>query len=82
MIEFSKLFSKANAKRTMFIGDENPLFELKNTSTIISKFTYGNNQVATLGMIGSTRIDYKRVLPCVEYIFNTVDTLLSKGGTK
>ena len=66
----------------MFIGDENPLYELKNTSTIISKFTYGNNQVAALGMIGSTRIDYQRIIPCVEYIFNTVDVLLSKGGTK
>lgn len=82
MIGFSKLFAKANAKRTMFIGDENPLFELKNTSTIISKFTYGNSQTATLGIIGSTRIDYKRIIPCVKYIFNTVDTLLSKGGTK
>lgn len=82
LIDFSKQFSKTNAGRTMFIGDENPLYELKNTSTILSKFTYGNNQVAALGMIGSTRIDYQRIIPCVEYIFNTVDALLSKGGTK
>lgn len=82
LIDFSKQFAKTNARRTMFIGDENPLYELKNTSTILSKFTYGNNQVAALGMIGSTRIDYQRIIPCVEYIFNTVDALLSKGGTK
>lgn len=82
LIEFSKLFVKSNVKRTMFIGDENPVFELKNTSTVISKFTYGNNQVATLGMIGSTRIDYKSIIPCVEYIFNKADTLLLKGGIK
>ncbi len=82
MIEFSKYFAKTNINRTVFIGDENPLFELKNTSTFISKFTYGNNQTATLGIIGSMRIDYKTIIPCAEYIFNKVDSLLSKGGTK
>jgi heat-inducible transcriptional repressor len=82
LIDFSKLFASSNAQRALFIGDENPVFELKNTSTIISKFTYGNSQNAVLGMVGSTRIDYKTILPCVEYIFNTVNTLLAKGGTK
>lgn len=76
LIEFSKLFATTNAKRTIFIGDENPFFEIKNTSTIISKFTYGNNQIATLGIIGSTRIDYKHIIPCAEYIFNTVQSRL------
>ncbi len=82
LIEFSKEFAKTNIKRSLLIGDENPLYEMKNTSTIISTFTYGNNQCATLGLIGSMRIDYKKIIPCAEYIFNTVDTLLSKGGIK
>ena len=81
MIDFVKAFSKGNTGSALFIGDENPLYEMKNTSTIISKFTYGNNQKAVLGMIGSTRIDYKYIIPVVKYILNTVDTLLSKGGT-
>lgn len=81
MLEFVKDFSKGNVRSALFIGDENPLYEMKNTSTIISKFTYGNNQKAVLGMIGSTRIDYKYIIPVVKYILNTVDTLLSKGGT-
>ncbi len=77
MIDFSATFAESNVQRTMFIGNENPLFELKNTSTVISKFTYGNNQSATLGIIGSTRINYKRIIPCVEYIFNKADSLLT-----
>ena len=81
MIDFVKEFSKGNVKSALFIGDENPLYEMKNTATIISQFTYGNNQKAVLGMIGSTRIDYKYIIPIVKYILNTVDTLLSKGGT-
>ncbi len=82
MIKLSKYFANSNAKQTMFIGDENPLYEMKNTTTIISKLTYGNNQSATLGMIASVRIDYESILPCAEYIFKTVDNLLSEGGAK
>lgn len=78
MLELVKDFARGGIKRAMFIGDENPLYEMKNTSTIISKFTYGNNQSAVLGMIGSTRIDYKYIIPVVKYIFEAVDNLLSK----
>ncbi len=78
MIHFSKEFSNHNIKQAMFIGDENPMYDLKNTSTILSKFTYGNNQTAVLGLIGSTRIDYKKIVSYVKYIFKTVDNLLSK----
>lgn len=78
MIKLIKEFTKLNTKSAIFIGDENPLYEMKNTSTIISQFTYGNNQKACLGMIGSVRIEYKKVIPVVKHIFNTVDRLLSK----
>ncbi len=81
MLAFLKHVSSENIKNALLIGDENPLYEMKNTSTIISKFTYGNNQKAVLGMIGSTRIDYKNIIPVVKYILSTADTLLSKGGT-
>ena len=62
------------------IGDENPLYEMKNTSTLIAKFNYEGGQKAVLGVIGSMRIDYESILPKIKYIINTVDTLLSKKG--
>jgi transcriptional regulator of heat shock response len=37
-------------------------------------------QVATLGIIGSTRIDYSSILPRVDYIIKTVSKILQKGG--
>ena len=76
IISLIKDFSSSNSKSVMLIGDENPLYDIKNTSTILSKFTYGNNQHAVLGMIGSTRIDYKSVLPYVKYIIDVVDSML------
>lgn len=81
MLDALKKFSQGNVKRALLIGDENPLHEMKNTSTIVAKFTYGNNQKAALGLIGSTRIDYKNIIPVVKYILDTADTLLLKGGT-
>ncbi|MCC8073735.1 MAG: heat-inducible transcriptional repressor HrcA [Clostridiales bacterium] len=75
-------FSQTNVGSALFIGDENPLYEMKNTATILSQYTYGNNQKAVLGVIGSLRIDYKNIIPRVRYITDTVNKLLSKGGTK
>ncbi len=76
IISLIKDFSSSDSKSVMLIGDENPLYDIKNTSTILSKFTYGNNQRAVLGMIGSTRIDYKEVIPYVKYIIDVVDSIL------
>lgn len=80
LIEAIKEFANGNISRALFIGDENPLYEMKNTSTAISKYTYGNNQKAAIGIVGSTRIDYKTILPKINYIMDTVDMFLSKGG--
>lgn len=73
-------FARSQSKSLFMIGDENPMFEMKNTSTYVSKYNYGNGQKAVLGVIGSMRIDYKSILPRIKYITGTVDTLLSKGG--
>ena len=73
-------FANSNLTSTLLIGDENPIYDLKNTVTAIAKFRYNNAQIATLGMLGSLRIDYESVLPRVEYIINTVSQLLKQGG--
>lgn len=69
-----------NTDYTLFIGDENPVYELRNTAMAIAKLKYNDMQVATLGIIGSLRIDYKSILPRVEYIMSTVSQILDKGG--
>lgn len=73
-------FAKTNMDSVMFIGNENPVYELTNTSTAIAKFTYNDVQTATLGIIGSLRLDYQYILPRVNYIMKTVSGLLEKGG--
>ncbi|MGN0531690.1 MAG: heat-inducible transcriptional repressor HrcA [Eubacterium sp.] len=75
-------FAKTNIETKLLLGEENPVYELRNTSMAIAKFIYNNNQVATLGIIGSLRIDYSSILPRVDYIINTVSTYLKEGGIK
>ena len=75
-------FAKANTKARLLIGDENPMYELRNTTMAIAKLQYNDMQTATIGTIGSTRIDYKRILPTVDYIINAVSKLLLEGGAK
>ncbi len=75
-------FASSNIKSTLFIGDENPVYELKNTCMAVSKFRYNEAQTATLGIIGSLRIDYESILPRVEYINNTVSNFLTQGGIR
>lgn len=75
-------FAATNMKTALFLGDENPVYEMKNTATAIAKFNYNRVQSATLGIIGSLRIDYKTILPRVDYIMKTVSNLLTEGGFK
>ena len=75
-------FAKSRKSSALLIGDENPVYELRNTAMAIQKFTYNNNQTATLGIIGSLRIDYKTILPRVDYITKTVSGILQEGGIK
>jgi heat-inducible transcriptional repressor len=75
-------FAKSNFSSSLLLGDENPVYELRNTAMAIQKFKYNNNQTATLGIIGSLRIDYKSVLPRVDYIMKTVRNILAQGGIR
>ncbi len=75
-------FAETNIETRLLLGDENPVYELRNTAMAIGKFRYANNQIATLGIIGSLRIDYSSILPRVDYIMNTVSTYLKEGGIK
>ncbi len=74
--------SKGAISSALILGDENPVYELRNTAMAAGKFDYNESQKATLGIIGSLRIDYETVLPRVDYIMNTVSQLLREGGIR
>lgn len=73
-------FAKSNVDNALFLGDENPVYELRNTAMAVAKFRYYDDQLATLGVIGSLRIDYSSVLPRIDYITKTCYSILKEGS--
>ena len=59
------------------IGPENELEELKDCSLVTATYRVGNHGSGTLGIIGPTRMNYRRVVTVMEYVGQLVSGLLS-----
>lgn len=57
-------------------GSENN-FAIGNSSLIVSKYQKGNKDAGSLGIIGPMRIDYKKIIPYIEYLTQQISCLMS-----
>lgn len=62
----------------VFIGSENPYFEMQGCSLVVSSYKAGPNIVGTLGVIGPTRMQYKQVIHVVDYTSKLLSKLLGE----
>ena len=66
----------------VFIGSENPFFEMQGCSVVVGNYHAGN-VVGTLGVIGPVRMHYKQVINVVDYtsrlLSRILDERLKKG---
>ena len=62
----------------VFIGSENPFFEMQGCSMVVSGYQAGGNVVGTLGVIGPTRMQYKQVIQVVDYTSKLLSKLLGE----
>jgi len=61
----------------IFIGSENNLFSLSDSSVIASPYMDGkNNILGVIGVIGPTRLDYARIIPLVDYTAKIIGKIL------
>ncbi|MDR1408769.1 MAG: heat-inducible transcriptional repressor HrcA [Oscillospiraceae bacterium] len=60
------------------IGEESGTSALDNTGLILAKYHVGG-QEGTLGIVGSTRIDYARLIPGVRYLSQLLGELLGNS---
>lgn len=61
----------------IFIGSENNLFSLSDSSVIASPYMDGkNNILGVIGVIGPTRLDYARIIPLVDYTAKVIGNIL------
>ncbi len=70
--------SAAAAGIKVFIGSENPYFEIQGCSMVVSGYQAGTNVVGTLGVIGPTRMKYKEVIQVVDYTAKLLSKLLGE----
>ena len=59
------------------IGNENEMEALKDCSLVTATYRVGSNASGTLGIIGPTRMNYRRVVTIMEYMGNVISRMLS-----
>jgi heat-inducible transcriptional repressor len=76
-----KLLDRSVAARgiKVFIGSENPYFEMQGCSLVVGSYGAGGGSVVgTLGVIGPTRMQYKQVIQVVDYTSRLLSKLLGE----
>ena len=54
-------------------------FAIGNSSMIVSKYRKDGKEAGSLGIIGPMRVDYKKIIPYVEYLTQKITSLMSGG---
>ncbi len=60
-------------------GSENDSFAIGNSSLIVSKYRKDGKEAGSLGVIGPMRVDYKKIIPYVDYLTQKISYLMSGG---
>lgn len=61
----------------VFIGSENPFFEMQGCSLVVSSYHAGN-VIGTLGVIGPVRMQYRQVINVVDYTSRLLSRILDE----
>ncbi|MCL2638174.1 MAG: heat-inducible transcriptional repressor HrcA [Oscillospiraceae bacterium] len=75
--EFSELLDTAFSGINVMLGKEKDTFVVENSSIITGSFNKGNKQAGSFGVIGPMRLDYKKIIPYIEYFADKMTVLLS-----
>ena len=72
----SELLENAFSGIQVKFGAENDSFAIGNSSLIVSKYRKGGKEAGSLGIIGPMRVDYKKIIPYVEYLTQRISSLM------
>ncbi|MBQ7525111.1 MAG: heat-inducible transcription repressor HrcA [Abditibacteriota bacterium] len=70
----------ANPGVTVIIGSENTIDEMKECSFVGKQYTIGGRPVGSIGVIGPTRMDYKKSVAAVKFMSSNLTALLEQLG--
>ncbi|MCL1823902.1 MAG: heat-inducible transcriptional repressor HrcA [Oscillospiraceae bacterium] len=75
--EFSELLDNAFSGINVMLGKEKDTFAVENSSIITGSFSKSGKQAGSFGVIGPMRLDYKKIIPYIEYFADKVTDMLS-----
>ena len=72
------LCEKAEEQTAVLFGDDTGFNDLKNTTTVVSKYSIKNRYSGRIGIIGSDRMSYEQIVSSVEYIASRLSDLMTE----
>lgn len=62
---------------TVIIGEENPVDGMHDCSFVGARYRVGDRVAGTIGVVGPTRMDYRRAVAAVEFMARNLEQLLA-----
>lgn len=78
--ELSRLLDDSFSGIQIKFGKDSDTFAVTNSSLIASSFSKGGRRAGSFGVIGPVRLDYKKIIPYIEYFSSKVTNALSERG--
>ncbi len=75
--ELTRLLDDTFSGIQVKFGSENNSFAIGNSSMIVSKYRKDGKEAGSLGVIGPMRVDYKKIIPYIEYLTQKITSLMS-----
>lgn len=78
--ELSDLLDDALSGINVLFGEENGTFAISNGAMVSASYYKDGRPAGTLGIIGPIRLDYRKVIPYIEYLSQKVTRMLSESS--
>lgn len=75
--DFTGILEDAFSGIQVKFGSESDSFAIGNSSLIVSKYRKDGKDAGSLGIIGPMRIDYKKIIPYVDYLTQKISSIMS-----
>ena len=70
--------NKTSSSLKVLIGEETRRPELADSSLIIAQYAINGQDAGAIGIIGSTRMNYSKVIANIEYLSSSVGRILTE----
>lgn len=77
---FPEMLDGALSGISVKFGEEDGTFAISNSTVVSANYYKDGKPAGTLGIIGPMRLDYRKVIPYIEYLSKKVTRLLSDEG--